>query len=503
MSQTKQTLGREEEAEEMLQHTSITPRLAWCSIVLFVLTLLSVPALQYLRGGRGTKAEPAVPASATKPAQWWSALDALAFAPDIKKFEENLESSSVFFSQVRPHVQEFLTGKLRAGNAQVYPGNDGWLFYRQEIDYVTGPGFLDPAYLRRRSKFGTRPDPLPALVDFRNQLAKRGIKLMLMPAPAKVTLYPEKLVENYTGRPPQNPSFDKFCQLAEAEGIPVFDPTEVLLKAKRETGEDQFVPIDTHWSPVAVEHAARALARYIEKMDVLPSRPPVDYEYVAGQSRLPGDLLRLMGLPTDQKLYPGQELPYRAVRRKYGKVATADQEPDVLVLGDSFGGIYDQGKAGLANQLSYFMKRPVVDLTVPNGGSFAAREKLIREIKKGNDRLRGMKLVIYEFTVRDLGYGHWKMLDLPPAPIVVATPTPSVTPSTTPSPTRMLTPTSAQTATPAPTPTRIPTATPTSTRIPTPAPTSTLTSTPTRVPTPTKSPIPTRTPTLTPTPARR
>ena len=37
-----------------------------------------------------------------------------------------------------------MTGWLGAGNERVYPGRDGWLFYRPDVEYVTGRGFLDP-----------------------------------------------------------------------------------------------------------------------------------------------------------------------------------------------------------------------------------------------------------------------------------------------------------------------------------------------------------------------
>ena len=40
-----------------------------------------------------------------------------------------------------------MTGWLGAGNERVYPGRDGWLFYRPDVEYLTGPGFLDPAVM--------------------------------------------------------------------------------------------------------------------------------------------------------------------------------------------------------------------------------------------------------------------------------------------------------------------------------------------------------------------
>ena len=43
-----------------------------------------------------------------------------------------------------------MTGWLGAGNERVYVGRDGWLFYRPDVEYLTGRGFLDPAQIERR-----------------------------------------------------------------------------------------------------------------------------------------------------------------------------------------------------------------------------------------------------------------------------------------------------------------------------------------------------------------
>ena len=68
---------------------------------------------------------------------------------------------------------------LGAGNEQAYVGKDGWLFYRPGFDHVTGPPFLDEKRLERTSKNSAmrQPDPVKAILDFKEQLAERGIKL--------------------------------------------------------------------------------------------------------------------------------------------------------------------------------------------------------------------------------------------------------------------------------------------------------------------------------------
>jgi len=74
-----------------------------------------------------------------------SLRELLPEAKEIKAAEKILEQESVLSQWLLPGVQFALTAGLHAGNEQVYLGRDGWLFYRADVDYVTGPPFLDAA----------------------------------------------------------------------------------------------------------------------------------------------------------------------------------------------------------------------------------------------------------------------------------------------------------------------------------------------------------------------
>ena len=58
-------------------------------------------------------------------------------------FENALEDESVLGRTLRPPAQWMLSGYLGAGNERAYVGRDGWLFYRPDLEYLTGTGFLD------------------------------------------------------------------------------------------------------------------------------------------------------------------------------------------------------------------------------------------------------------------------------------------------------------------------------------------------------------------------
>jgi alginate O-acetyltransferase complex protein AlgJ len=91
------------------------------------------------------------------------------------------------------------------------------------------------------------------------------------------------------------------------------------------------------------------------------------------------------------------------------------------LLGDSYSNIFSLSGmgwgngAGFAERLSYRLKRPLDKIVINDGGSYTTREELLREYARGKDRLKGKRLVIWEFAMRDLADGDWKRLDLPQA----------------------------------------------------------------------------------------
>lgn len=69
--------------------------------------------------------------------------------------------------------------------------------------------------------------------------------------------------------------------------------------------------------------------------------------------------------------------------------------------------------AGLAEQLSYQLHLPVDAILRNDAGAHATREMLAKDLAQGHDRLAGKKLVVWEFAMRELSVGDWKIIDLP------------------------------------------------------------------------------------------
>jgi alginate O-acetyltransferase complex protein AlgJ len=440
---------REEMARREVGHTLIRPALSRGLIILFLLIILSVPLVQhvtefrdYAAGERRSPLPQVYDVFSLLPAAMTASGDSGSsgaisrvfsvnrhLLKEMKGFEEALDDQSVIGKWIRPKVQYVLTAWLGAGNEKAYCGERPWLFYRPGVDYLSGPPFLHPVQLRKRAAGGsewatpTEPDPRVAILHLKEQLARRGIALIIMPTPIKAMIYPEKLTRRHVRRQTelQNPSYERFKEEMERNGVLVFDAAPALMGAKARSGQAQYLATDTHWRPEAVELAAEKLRNFIQEHVSLPGLPPSGYRAERSEVTQLGDLAVMLGLPVKQRIFPREKASIRKVFEKNGQEPWKSQKTaDVLVLGDSFSNIYSleamgwgEG-GGFVEQLSYALQRPLDRITRNDNGSYATREFLAGELARGRDRLAGKHLVIYQFAIRELAVGNWKRIDLKP-----------------------------------------------------------------------------------------
>jgi hypothetical protein len=520
MTIDNQKLSREEAAAVEIGRTTIT-RAQQYVLALFLLTVIyTVPLVQqakdtqrFLAGAPDrASAWPACfeifsripkvfdvlkggvpgPGDDVRPTQIGRLFDANStMLRDINAYEDALADDSFLTKTILPHAQGFLTAALQAGNEKAYPGRGGWLFYRPDIDSLTGRGFLDEKILAARARSGSewqrapQPDPLIAIHQFHQQLAERGIRLVVMPTPVKPSIHPHQFAahgEIGLSMPVHNPSYlqfeaelmdpqklftryasflDEYDQLSDSrsrcswkyplaealqrlvvrqENVPdqkilYFNPSPLLLS--RAPDSPQYLATDTHWRPEAARAVAQDLARFLSDGIELP---PVDYpvtEETAPISNL-GDIAGMLRLPDGQTTYPQEEVSVNRIQVN-GMDWRSDPTSDVLLLGDSFSNIYSLeemgwgASAGFAEQLSAALKRPVDTLIRNDAGAHATREMLSRELARGNDRLAGKRVVIWQFAERELAVGDWRVdrspmivansgpghfLDVPPGPSI-------------------------------------------------------------------------------------
>jgi alginate O-acetyltransferase complex protein AlgJ len=296
------------------------------------------------------------------------------------------------------------------------------VFYRPDVEYVTGPAFLDPAHQKRRIESAPewtappQPDPRPALLQFKRDLDARGIALVVVPTPVKPVIHPEKLAWRLAGRSGavHNLSYGSFIAELTANGLLVFDPADILAAGR--LASPQYMSADTHWRPEALEAAAEGLAAFIEAKIPLAPLPEPGYRLERTEQHYLGDTGRMLDLPPGATLYPPELVYPTRVLRPDGTAWRPSRDADMLVLGDSFSNVFANAAwdpdraAGFVEHLSFSLRRPIDRITQDGSGSFATREMLHRE----PERLLGKRLVIYQFATRELTDGDWKVFLLPP-----------------------------------------------------------------------------------------
>lgn len=431
-------LPREEVAKIEVGRTAVGPAVARLLVLAFLVSLAGVPLAQWVYEARVADGG----ATAWAHLAEWPAAARATFVAErddgagrfaavvtadrealrlLDAFEDALEDDALLGRRLRPLTQSVLSGWLGVGNEQAYVGRDGWLFYRPEVEYLTGRGFLESHQPAARAS-AARPqrDPRPALLHFKRQLDARGISLVLMPTPVKPMIHPEKLTPRRAPHetPLQNPSFERFVRDLERDGVLVFDVAGAM--AAVTTTTPAYLATDTHWRPEVVEAVAGRLASFLVERAGLPPSGGIRYRVERADVTNLGDIALMLDLPPGQSLYPRERVRIRRVLDPEGVPWRASRSADVLLLGDSFSNIYSLRSlgwgdaAGLAEQLSFALERPVDRIVQNDNGAYATRELLARDMSGSRDRLVGKRVVIHQFAARELALGDWRIVDLPP-----------------------------------------------------------------------------------------
>lgn len=297
--------------------------------------------------------------------------------------------------------QEDVRRQLAARPAEIkgLVGRDGFLFFRGSLEYLLS-GDL------RRQENGR--DPFPAIVDYHRQLRARGIDLLLVVIPEKPEVFPEKVsaAAPKGGRPHVTPYTRKLLlELAEA-GVESVDLLPAFLDARDRSPEPFYMPLDTHWSNTAVRLAAKLIGERVREYPWFARArgKPIAYTTRPAVSVRTGDVRGM--LPDAEKLrYRPMKLAAQQVVAPGGRLYEDDPKSAIVVLGDSFCGVYhfeDCQHAGLSAHLAREIGMPV-DLIMAHGSGPRIRAQLSR---RGAAAVARKKLVVWTVVSRDL-YRYW------------------------------------------------------------------------------------------------
>ena len=295
-----------------------------------------------------------------------------------------------------------------AGDAPVITGEHGWLFFGPELRHLTvGPFWGHAASAVSRATRPEDADPLPAILDFRRQLDDLGVRLLVVPVPAKAIIYPDEVAPGPfdTGR--RLDEYDEaFIDVLRGEHVDVLDLTPVFLENLDHPEGHLYCRQDTHWSSPGTVLAAERIAAIARHASWYADAPRAAIETEWRSVEITGDLWRLLG--DDSR--PRERVRLRFVGTRAGPVlepvATTSDSP-VLVLGDSHGLVFHAGDdmhargAGLADQLAYELGFPVELIAVRGSGATPARFNLLRQARRTDGYWGRKRLVVWVFSVRE------------------------------------------------------------------------------------------------------
>jgi hypothetical protein len=372
-------------------------------IIAFMLVLLSVGVVQLI-----------VELSKGQGVQFTELFRQVPTKDNLRMFENDLEQNCRLADWLRPSVQYAKFLLLADMGDKALMGWSGWFFYKPAVQYLIEPLPTDSGY-------GRGADVFSAIITFRDQLAQRGIKLLIVPAPNKASIYPEMLTRRATGlQQPVNPkTIDIFSELRES-GVDVFDLFRFFAEARKSSSPGDntryYLEQDSHWSPDGMHLAAQAVAKrildlgWVEKEQVKYQLKPTNIERY-------GDVLKMIRVPKIESSFEPEILKCeQVIDSDTDKLYQDDPNSQILVMGDSFLRIYSRdepGSAGFIEHLACELGFPLTSVVNDGGASTLVRQELSRRPAL----LRNKKLVIWEFVERDIRFGTegWQQVQLQPS----------------------------------------------------------------------------------------
>lgn len=277
----------------------------------------------------------------------------------------------------------------------IQTGVGDFLFATEDTQVCTAAGFLHPRF----------PRPAEAarqLILFDQQLKTRGIHLLVVPVPAKATIYPDRLDPHYDAKnrgPFENVDQDRwFARLNEA-GVDTLDITPVLWKHRDDPEGWMFYPTDTHWTDRAKILAAKAITGHLRGplLAGLPKAHP--YELRPATHMVVGNLIA-----ADDGKAPDTPIPEKVMQLYDADGAfEPGDDAEVALLGDSQAGLGVEAGYGLAQRLTETLGTDVQSLALIGGGPDGMRDALASKPAA----LQHKKLVIFVFSIRHLLIKPW------------------------------------------------------------------------------------------------
>jgi alginate O-acetyltransferase complex protein AlgJ len=282
--------------------------------------------------------------------------------------------------------------QARLNNDDVQTGTGGFLFATEDTQVCTAAGFLHPQF------------PRPAIAadqiaDFNRQLQKLNIHLVVVPIPAKATIYPDRLDPHYevSRGPFVNVDNDRWFRRLRDSGVDAVDLTPLFWSHRNDAGvEPLFYPADTHWTDRGKRLAAGAIASHLTPLltELAPATP---YQVLSITRVIYGNLT---GPAADGSR---ASVPFREQVDQLRYDAPLSTDAPILLLGDSQAAIGSESHTGFQQRLIQALGTDVQSLAEAGAGP----DEMRRVIAQDPDSLRHKRVVIWVFSIRHLLIKEW------------------------------------------------------------------------------------------------
>jgi alginate O-acetyltransferase complex protein AlgJ len=282
-------------------------------------------------------------------------------------------------------------------------GLDGWHFHRGSVLFLLAD---------RLDHREDKPDPVKAIVDLDRQLKDRGIDLIFVPLPDKLSVYPDKFSARAPADRRVSPVARRFMlRLLEAD-VEVVDLYGPFLARREQHGDEGllYYTCDTHWRSAAARLAAGEIAQRLKRYpfvrSALAEGNPFTTEPVVARA-----LAGLLDEPQRSAVLAddGQKDPCASVRGRNGQRYRDVPDSPILLTTDSFGQVHHVRSANLSAYLALETGLPVTWLQ----GSASGPNVPWMLARKGPGYLRGRRVVIWTSVARLLYTKRWRAVKLP------------------------------------------------------------------------------------------
>lgn len=306
----------------------------------------------------------------------------------MKKFWIAILAVFATFATLSAEVADIaaqLAAKCAPGTI-TYKDNNNYLYSKNELLHLA-KGALANGEIVKKSACAkpANADPIPALKFFNDELAKRGIKLIVVPVPPKVAIEPCSALKRGEAMSYLKP----FYQELRSQGIDVLDLSEIFLA---ESNKHFYCRTDAHWNPTGIGLAAEDLAKRIDL------RGTENFTATSSSPSISGDLAKSLAPDAPER----ENIDFVSVVGK-----AIDESSPILLIGDSHTLVFSTGgdmleeNGGLAERLAVQLKMPIDRIGVKGSAATAVRINLYRKAVRAPQWLKNKKFVIYCFSCRE------------------------------------------------------------------------------------------------------